>query len=138
MINASDRIELHELASLYGDLVDARDWSGLSLVFTDDVVYSSPDRPGQDIVGIEMVRKMMGRLRHPLAHHITNIRVREVDDGVQLRSRVITISDDGVSRSGEYVDAVVSTPAGWRIVRRSFTARVRPASDAPGSVPSRS
>ena len=130
MLDTNDRVLLHELASLYGDLIDARDWGGLSSVFTDDVVYTSPDRPGQDVVGLDKVKKLMSRLRHPLAHHITNIRVRELEAGAQLRSRVILVGDDGLCRSGEYVDDVVSTPAGWRIARRSFTARVRPASDS--------
>ncbi|HEY3942249.1 MAG TPA: nuclear transport factor 2 family protein [Acidimicrobiales bacterium] len=130
-MDPADRIELHELATRYGDLVDARDWEGLSEVFTDDVVYGSPAMPGQDLVGIAIVRKWMGRQRHPIAHHITNIRVEEDEQGVRLRSRVILIGDDGTSRSGEYLDEVRPTPAGWRICRRSFTARVRPDTDRP-------
>lgn len=44
---------------------------------------------------------------------------------------MILITDEGLTRSGEYEDEVAPTPEGWRIVRRSFTARVRPASDPP-------
>jgi 3-phenylpropionate/cinnamic acid dioxygenase small subunit len=130
-VEAADRIELHELASLYGDLIDARDWDGLTRVFTHDVVYANPTLPGRDLHGIDMVRKFMGRGRHPLAHHITNIRVEEDEDGVHLRSRVLLVSDDGLVRSGQYADDVTSTPEGWRIARRSFTIRVRPDTDTP-------
>jgi hypothetical protein len=33
-LTSTDRIELHELAARYGDLIDARDWPGLASVFT--------------------------------------------------------------------------------------------------------
>ncbi len=125
-MDIADRLALHELAALYGDTIDARDWPGLARVFTEDVVYSSPAMPGRDLVGLEAVRKFMGRARHPLAHHITNIRVEDTDAGPILHSRVLLPGDDGSVSSGEYHDRVVRTPDGWRVAHRSFSARVRP------------
>jgi ketosteroid isomerase-like protein len=130
MIDAADRIELHELAALYGDLIDSRDWSGLDLVFATDVVWESPSFPGQPLHGLEAVRKYMNRGGHPLAHHITNIRVVEHGDEVRLHSRVILIRDDGLTMSGSYHDVVEPTEAGWRIRHRVFVFRTRPESDA--------
>lgn len=73
---------LHEMAALYGDLIDARDWEGLERVFTADVVWGNPQLPGQDLRGLEMVRRFMSRARHPLAH-----RVVRTADGWRVRAR---------------------------------------------------
>lgn len=130
-IDPADRIALHDLAASYGDAIDHRDWDGLADVFTDDVVYSNPTMPGRDLVGLEAVRKYMSRSRHPLAHHITNVRVEDTNDGPMLHSRVLLLRDDGSCSSGEYHDRVVRTEGGWRIQHRSFQARVRPEGDPP-------
>jgi ketosteroid isomerase-like protein len=132
-MDAADRIEIHELASRYGDLIDHRDWPGLGRVFTEDAVFTNPTLPGQDLVGLEAIRKVMRNAgsRHPLSHHITNIYVDDLEDGMaELHCRIIHHLDDGRTRSGEYVDRVVKTPEGWRIKVRSFQYRVRPAEDA--------
>jgi ketosteroid isomerase-like protein len=130
-MDTADRIALHELAATYGDVIDARDWPGLTRVFTEDAVYSSPAMPGRDINGVAMITKFMSKARHPLSHHITNIRVEDAADGPIVHSRVILVHDDGTTSSGEYHDHVVQTDQGWRVAARSFTARVRPASDPP-------
>lgn len=130
-MDTADRLALHELAATYGDVIDARDWDGLRRVFTDDAVYSSPAMPGRDLAGLAMITTFMSRARHPLAHHITNIRVEDAAGGPVLHSRVVLVHDDGTTTSGEYHDQVVRTDAGWRVAARSYTARVRPDSDGP-------
>jgi len=127
----SDRLALHELAALYGDTIDRRDWPGLTDVFTEDVVYSNPMMPGRDLVGIEAVRRFMAKARHPLAHHITNVRVEDTADEPIVHSRVLLVLDDGACSSGEYHDRVVQTADGWRIRHRSFQPRTRPEGDPP-------
>jgi hypothetical protein len=123
-VDPADRLALHELAALYADAIDGRDWDGLANVFTDDIVYSNPTMPGRDLSGLGAVRLYMSRGRHPVAHHITNVRVGEGLDGPILHSTVLLVRDDGSCRSGEYHDRVVQTPNGWRIQHRSFQARV--------------
>ena len=135
-MDVADRVALHELVALYGDTIDNRDWPGLARVFTEDVVYSNPTMPGRDLVGLEGVRKFMTRVRHPLAHHITNVRVEDAPDGPVLHSRVLLVHDDGSCSSGEYHDRVVRTDDGWRVTHRSFQARVRPEADPPAPAPS--
>ncbi len=127
----SDRLVLHELAAAYGDAIDHRDWTALTKVFTQDVVYSNPTMPGRDLVGLEAVRRFMARAHHPLAHHITNVRVEDAAEGPILHSRVLLLRDDGSCSSGEYYDRVVRTSDGWRVRHRSFQARVRPEGDTP-------
>jgi hypothetical protein len=132
-VDSVDRLALHELAASYGDAIDARDWDGLSRIFTEDVVYSNPTMPGRDLNGLDAVRRFMARGRHPLAHHITNVRVENGPEGPRLHSRVLLLRDDGTCSSGEYHDRVVETPAGWRIQHRSFQARVRKDEASQGS-----
>ena len=130
-MDAADRLSLHELAALYGDVIDRRDWPGLAQVFTEDMVYANPTMPGRDLVGLEAVRRFMSRARHPLAHHITNVRVEDSPEGPILCSRVLLLHDDGSCSSGEYRDQVVKSGDGWRVRHRSFQARTRPEGDPP-------
>ena len=42
-LSVEDRMELHEIAGRYGDLIDNRDWEGLASVFTADAVFDATD-----------------------------------------------------------------------------------------------
>jgi 3-phenylpropionate/cinnamic acid dioxygenase small subunit len=119
-LTAADRIELHELAARYCDLLDARDWPGLATVFTEDAVFDLTDVDAGTLEGLDAIRAFMDGTTHPLAHLITNIRVLD-GEPVRLRSRVLAIAEDRRVRSGTYVDQVVRTAEGWRIRRRDFT-----------------
>ncbi len=132
-LSTDDKLELHELAARYGDIIDDRNWQALDTVFTEDAVF--------EVVKLvtlhgraEIKRYMEEDGRHPLAHLITNIHSREDDDGVRLLSRgVFPISSASGSSDkgnaghrvfyGSYYDEVVKTAAGWRIVRRTFSAQ---------------
>lgn len=122
-IDLESRIELHELAARYGDLIDARDWPGLATVFTDDAVFDTTGSGGGVVMqGLSGIQHHMDiTTEHPLAHLIVNIYVTEVGDSVQLHSRVLGILPDRRVGSGHYVDDVVRTPDGWRIRNRQFT-----------------
>jgi hypothetical protein len=125
-LDLADRVELAEMAALYGDLIDERDWAGLDRVFTADAVFDMTDIGVGAVEGLEAIREHMRGARHPLAHHITNVYI-ESGDPVRLRSRVIGILDDRRAGSGFYRDRVVKTAAGWRIEHRHFRL-VRPPS----------
>jgi hypothetical protein len=119
-IDLADRLELHELAARYGDLIDARDWAGLDTVFTDDAVFAMTDG-SHTMTGLDAVRTHMDTTdQHPRAHLIVNVRVVD-GDPVILRSRVLGILADRRVGSGWYVDQVVRTGRGWRVRRRDFT-----------------
>jgi 3-phenylpropionate/cinnamic acid dioxygenase small subunit len=135
-MDVADRLALHELAALYGDTIDNRDWDGLGRVFTDDMVYANPTMPGRDLVGLPLLKTFMSRARHPLTHLISNVRVDEEEDGPVVHSRVLLLRDDGTAQAGEYHDRVVRTDDGWRIRHRTYVARVRPAGDPPAPEPS--
>jgi 3-phenylpropionate/cinnamic acid dioxygenase small subunit len=117
-MDLADRLELHELPGRYGDLIDDRDWDGLSRIFVDEATFEVPD---QTMDGLEEIREFMRGARHPRTHLMTNIVVDETDEGVILRSRLVGMRRDGRFFSGRYRDVVVKTDDGWRVVSRVFT-----------------
>ena len=130
-LSIEDRIELHELAGRYGDIIDDRDWPALDSVFTPDAVF--------EVIGLttmtgldDIKRFMIEEGRHPLAHLITNVHIEESATGVKLLSRgifPIRTKDGGTGHRvfyGSYYDDVVYTPDGWRVRNRVFsTERIR-------------
>lgn len=118
-VGLEDRLDLHELAARYGDLIDARDWAGLAEVFTEDAVFDLTDTGGPRLTGLDAIRAFMNTARHPHTHLITNVQVVP-GDPMELRSRVIGILDDRRVGSGWYRDDVVRTPNGWRVRTRRF------------------
>lgn len=118
-MDAGDRLELHELAARYGDLIDARDWDALAGIFVPDAVFDLSDIGAGRLEGLDAIVAHLDGARHPVAHHITNV---HVDPGppVVLSSRVLGLLDDGRVGSGTYRDVVERRPEGWRIVRRDF------------------
>lgn len=79
-ISIEDKMALHELAARYGDIIDDRDWPALGSVFTDDAVFevvALVTMRGLD----DIKRYMENEGRHPLAHLITNIYVRQEGGG---------------------------------------------------------
>jgi 3-phenylpropionate/cinnamic acid dioxygenase small subunit len=117
-LDLADRVALHELPGRYGDLIDDRDWDGLSQIFVDEATF---EIPGEVLDGLEAIREFMRGAKHPRTHLMTNVAVDETDDGVVLRSRLIGMRRDGRFISGRYRDVVVKTDDGWRIVTRVYT-----------------
>jgi hypothetical protein len=123
-LSVQDRLELHEIAARYGDMIDERDWEGLGLVFTPDAVFDATDLGMPLLNSLDAIRKHMDKTpHHPLGHHITNIYVLTEGDQVILRSRIIAAGHRGRVSSASYRDRVVKTPHGWRIKHRLCTLR---------------
>ncbi len=127
-LSLEDRIELHELAGRYGDLVDDRNWAGLDTVFTAEAVFEVVGLVTMEgLGGIRQYMETEGR--HPLAHLITNIHVREEEGRVTLLSRgifpIVSRKDEPGHRVfyGSYYDRVVRTAAGWRVSYRVFSTK---------------
>ncbi len=117
-MDLADRLALHELPGRYGDLIDDRDWDGLSQIFVDEATFEIPD---EVLDGLEAIREFMRGAKHPRTHLMTNVVVDETDDEVILRSRLIGMRRDGRFISGRYRDVVVKTDDGWRVVTRVYT-----------------
>jgi len=117
-VDENDRLALHELPGRYGDLIDDRDWGGLSQIFLEDATF---EIPGQVLDGLAEIRGFMATSRHPRTHLMTNVYVDESSEGVILRFRIIAMRQDGTMGSGRYRDVVAKGPQGWRVVRRVYT-----------------
>ena len=78
-MDLADRVVLHELPGRYGDLIDDRDWDGLSQIFVDEATFEIPD---EVLDGLEAIREFMRGAKHPRTHLMTNVAVDETDDGV--------------------------------------------------------
>ena len=129
MVDPDDRIEITDLISMHGHLVDDGDLDRLDEVFTPGVVYDvSPmgAEPIEGLAGLVAAAEALGD-RNPVGHHVTNVvLVPRSDDHVDARSKAIGINADGSCGSVTYEDMVVRTDAGWRIARRRGIPRRRP------------
>jgi hypothetical protein len=126
VIDAGDRLAIHELLGLYGHLIDERRWNEMELVFTDDVTFDATDFGNGVTQSLEELRAFWTSDpgMHPLAHHVTNVVVGEEADGtVRVVSKAFVVGRKGRVGSGVYRDVVVRTPAGWRIGHRRAEAR---------------
>ncbi|EKF21757.1 snoaL-like domain protein [Mycolicibacterium hassiacum DSM 44199] len=121
MLSADDKLAIHALISLYGHIIDDREFSRVHELFTEDAVYDVSDFNAGVYTGRRAIAQMWrdAEGRHPLAHHATNVVVSEDDDGtVRVLSKGIGVLDDGRVGSAVHRDVVVRTPAGWRIAHR--------------------
>lgn len=122
----ADKLEIQEMAALYGILIDVRDFAGLSRVFTDDAVFVIRPSRGRDEVrlnGLAAIRTYMDGANHPLAHHVTNVVAFGGPDDATLRSKVIATLPKARAGSADYRDRLRRTPQGWRIAERIVTLR---------------
>jgi ketosteroid isomerase-like protein len=117
-VELADRLALHELPGRYGDLIDDRDWDGLSRIFTEDATFEVPD---QVLDGLEGIREFMRGANHPRTHLMTNVYVDETPEGTIVRFRIVGMRRDGRIISGRYRDVVVKGDDGWRVVSRVYT-----------------
>ena len=119
-LSTADKLEIHEMAALYGFLIDDRDWPGLDRVFTDDVVFVIRTRAGEvRIEGLDALRDYMHKSpTHPLAHHVTNVVVEGGPQDARMRSKVIGPLPERGPATADYRDRLRRTPQGWRIAER--------------------
>ena len=117
-MDLADRLALHELPGRYGDLIDDRDWDGLSQIFLEDATF---EVLGDVLEGLDGIRDFMRGANHPRTHLMTNVYADETSEGVILRFRIIAMRRDGRIVSGRYRDVVVKTHDGWRVASRVYT-----------------
>ena len=128
-MDAEDREAITRLINRHGYLIDTGRLDGLHEIFTADVVYDVSDFGGGEISGLEAMREWVLALgdRNPVAHHVTNIVLDEITDGVvHGLSKGIGIAGDGTARSVTFDDHLERSEAGWRITRRAVKARRSP------------
>jgi hypothetical protein len=121
-LSAEDRVNVLECLGRYGRLIDARDWPALAEVFMPEAIFDLTEIGGAVLSGLDEIRDYMAnRARHPVAHHITNSHVDEVQpDCVRTTCMLIAVQADGSVASGLYSDEFVRSGEGLRVRRRAF------------------
>jgi len=126
MPDPSDSLAIHQLLSLYGHVIDEREWQRVDELFTATALYDMSAFGLGVVRGASAIRELWSRpgATHPLAHHATNIVITEDPDGtVRVLSKGIGLGANGRVGSVVYRDIVERTPAGWRFTSR--TAQLR-------------
>lgn len=129
-LDAGDVLAIHELLALYGHLIDEREWTRAAELFAPDALYDMSDFALPVVRGPAAIRELWLRQGegHPLAHHATNVVVRQDLDGtVRVVSKGLGVGRKGRVGSVTYRDLVCATPEGWRFAERIGTLRRAPA-----------
>ena len=125
-LSLEDRLDIQQLVSLYGHLIDDRAFERLVEIFTDDAVFDLAGFDGTRFEGLPAIIDMMhASEQHPLAHHATNIVIDE-GEPVTVLSKGIGVGNGGRVGSVTYRDTLRRTSAGWRICERHCELRRAP------------
>ena len=132
-LTAEDRWAIAETIALHGHLFDNGELDRLDELFTADVVYDLTDVGLGTLRGIAEILRVTLELgeRNPLAHHVTNITITDVDDGrVRTRCKAIAVMPGGRCGSATYVDTLRRDGGRWRVSHRIVLARRTPLNGA--------
>jgi ketosteroid isomerase-like protein len=125
-LTQQDRSDITDLINLHGHFADAGDLDAMCELFTPDIIYDVHDFGFGELAGAAAIREATLALgqANPVGHHVTNIVINPIDDrSARVRSKGIGIKADGTTGSATYDDTVTRRPEGWRISRRTVTAR---------------
>jgi hypothetical protein len=121
MLSADDILQIQQLVNLYGHIIDERQFSRASELFTEETVYDVSDFDSGVHRGAAAIAALWAdpEAKHPLAHHATNIVVTEDPDGtVRAISKGTGVRNNGTVGTVVYRDIVERTAKGWRITER--------------------
>jgi hypothetical protein len=125
VLDVAQRMEIHELAARYGNVIDARAWDRLGELFTEDAVFSISSLHSERVdrwEGLEAIRSMLVDGRHPVTHHVTNVEVLD-GDPVRLLFKVAGPARSGTVGSADYEVVLHHGPHGWRLRDHRATLR---------------
>ena len=118
-LSLEDRLDIQQLLNLYGHLIDERQFSRLTEIFTDDAVFDLSGFDGSRFEGLPaIVQMMLDSEQHPLAHHASNIVLEADGEFVRALSKGLGVGNGGRVGSVTYHDRLVRTAHGWRILER--------------------
>ena len=123
-LSTADRLEIHELISRHGHLVDDHRLD-LDLLMTEDGAYDVTDFGLGEVRGLPALTELFEAApgAQPRGHHVTNVLVTpdpSSPDRATVRSKGLAVMPDGRADTVTYADVVVRTGAGWRIALRKI------------------
>ena len=123
---AADVLDIHEVLSRYGYVMDNREWDRFGDVFTQDGVLDLSHHGMWVARGLAAITERFATLTHPRGHHTTNtVMVVQPDGTVGLRSKYLAVVDDHEMSVGDYHDTAARTTDGWRLTSRALIPRFR-------------
>ena len=115
----SDIVEVNQILSLWGHLVDSHAWDRFDEIFTEDAHFDSCVFGFAPVNGIEAICRMASQEGHAKAHHTTNVHVQEgPGDEIAAESKGLGLLADGSVASVTYTDRLRRTADGWRLSSR--------------------
>jgi hypothetical protein len=131
---AKDKHEIEQVYILYCDLVDHKQFDGMTGVFTHDAVQDYSAAYNNVVHGVEpLIAQMHANLGEgsncgPTHHNVVNFRVTVDGDTAESRAHYYAVHKglnayDGqvYSMWGEYHDFWLRTPQGWRVNKRFYS-----------------
>jgi hypothetical protein len=121
MLTTEDRLAVADVINLHGHLTDRGDFTNMPTLFAEDVTYDVSALGGGVIVGLSALREAALALgaANPVAHHVTNIVLKEAPDGsVHALSKGFGVMADGSVGSVTYEDTLNNGDGGWKIAHR--------------------
>lgn len=125
-LNAEQRLAIYDLINGYGHIIDDREFSRLSEIFTDDAVFDLRAYGGDIHIGLEQITTLMlNSQEHPLGHHATNIIIiRSQGNVATVKSKGVGVGYKGRVGSVTYTDQVsLNNDGEWRISERLVSLR---------------
>jgi SnoaL-like domain len=124
-MDAVDVVEISQVLTRYGQIVDTHAWDDLPEVFTGDAVFDISDFGQGLLEGLHAIRKMFEHSSPPYSVNIVNVVVSDGEEPGTARaySKNLGLLPKGRVGSASYDDELVKTDAGWRVRRRLATAR---------------
>jgi hypothetical protein len=122
---------IRDLHLAYTYSYDAGDVAGAIRCFHRDCVLVNPRGIYEGIAAIEANYRFLITRRRFSFHNTTNVTVRISDDGSEagmtayLDGVAVQLTGTVVGISGTYVDRLVRTEDGWKIIERRITSNVR-------------
>lgn len=117
-----DIVDINQLLSLWGHVIDGRAWDRFADVLTEDANYDCSIFGFPRISGIAAIQEMFKQEGHARAHHTTNVYVQD-GPGEELcaESKGLGLLSDGKVASITFIDAFRRTPSGWRLSSRRLS-----------------
>lgn len=118
MSRTDDLIEIHQVAALYGHVIDAKDWDRLDEIYAQDGTYHS--QRGGAATGLDAIRAYLSGNDQPLTHMTCNVHVQLDDDSDAATgvAKFVVVQPDGDVLAGSYEDRWSRTATGWRLHHR--------------------